>query len=354
MSIRVAPRVQFDTLLDCYAGACAKGGPEVVRQFRLAGHRVEFRYGSPDLDGALSPALAHAEEDPGNPPDLTVHLWESSRSGVRAPSLPWHREDLARITSRSERIPRLYFDSERYRFLSTHSRNLLAYDKHDRRAVFWIQDVDELMQYEQAAPMRMMLQWYFSEFNIQLIHAAAVGNQNGLVLLTGKSGSGKSTTSLLCLEAGLDFCSDDYCAVDCKEPAIVHCLYSSAKLSPESFSMVRQFNRDEAHYQPDTSPKGVLYLARLRPEKIIRQGHVRGVIACRVAPRNESILSSTSRASVLRALAPSTVFQGPVDRQKSLSAMAGLLRQCPAYQLELGRDTRQIPTLLAGLLNRPG
>ena len=47
-----------------------------------------------------------------------------------------------------------------------------------------------------------------------LLHAAAVGDADGVVLLVGNGGSGKSTTSVVCSQAGLGFLADDFCLLE--------------------------------------------------------------------------------------------------------------------------------------------
>ena len=44
----------------------------------------------------------------------------------------------------------------------------------------------------------------------QVVHAASVGTKDGAVLIVGKGGSGKSTSALACLNAGMYYLGDDY------------------------------------------------------------------------------------------------------------------------------------------------
>lgn len=332
----------------------AASGNEITRQFRFAGHVIEFRYACAALDEALTTAMLHAEVDRHRDPDLSIRLWESASSGVEAPPMPWGPDDRALISERSESIPRLYYDDGRHRFISTHRSNLLAYEPGARQSVFWLENVDCLMQWERAAPMRLLLQMYFADGDVELVHAAAVGHADGAVLLTGPSGSGKSTTSLLCLNSGFDFCSDDYCALDDAEPARVHSLYSSAKLLPESVGMINRFRPEQIQYDSRDSPKAVIYLARELPERVLRTAPVRAVVACGVSGGARSVLSPVGGGVVLRALAPSSLLQGPGDKQRSLSFMAALVRRCPTYTLELGLDLRRIPDLISSILETMG
>ena len=73
----------------------------------------------------------------------------------------------------------------------------------------------------------------------QLVHAAAVGTDEGALLITGRGGVGKSTTALACLEAGMQFLGDDYVVVGLDPEPQVYRLYGSAKLTSNSSSAFR-------------------------------------------------------------------------------------------------------------------
>ena len=70
-------------------------------------------------------------------------------------------------------------------------------------------------------------------YGFQLVHAGAVGTRDGGVLLVGKGGSGKSTTTFTCLDSGLAYVSDDYCIIENSSIPYTHSLYSTGKLNAE-------------------------------------------------------------------------------------------------------------------------
>src|SRR4029077_4802081 len=82
---------------------------------------------------------------------------------------------------------------------------------------------------EIAEPIRAILSWFMREHNRQLIHAAAVGNSDGGVLLIGRSGAGKSNTALCCLASDLQYAADDFCAVSVGSEPHVYSLYCTGK-----------------------------------------------------------------------------------------------------------------------------
>src|SRR5581483_7842647 len=102
--------------------------------------------------------------------------------------------------------------------------------RQQRRAIHWVPDAPSIPFYEQSAPFLQILHWWARENLHQMVHAAAVGTATGGVLIGGKSGSGKSTTTLACLKAGLRSTGDDYTLLRASHPPLVRNLYSTGKL----------------------------------------------------------------------------------------------------------------------------
>ena len=98
-----------------------------------------------------------------------------------------------------------------------HIYGTLLLDLARRIGLFWVRDQAELPYWTASAPFRTLLHWWMEANGCQLLHAAAVGHQDGALLITGKGGVGKSTTALTCLEAGMQLISDDYLVVKLRE-----------------------------------------------------------------------------------------------------------------------------------------
>ena len=79
------------------------------------------------------------------------------------------------------------------------------WDRHSRRALYWVRRASDLPFWEIASPFRILFHWWAQSWGGQVAHAAAVGVNGRGVLLAGKSGSGKSTAALACLRQGMDF-----------------------------------------------------------------------------------------------------------------------------------------------------
>ena len=109
---------------------------------------------------------------------------------------------------------------------------LCSYDPATRLALYWAQAAEHIPPWEIASPLRAILGWWALENDDLLVHGAAVGWAEDGLLLTAQGGSGKSTTALACLQAGLNYTGDDYVLLSGQAPDI-YSLYNTAKLYPQ-------------------------------------------------------------------------------------------------------------------------
>jgi hypothetical protein len=118
---------------------------------------------------------------------------------------------------------------------------------------------------------------------LQLVHAAAVGNSNGGVLIGGKGGSGKSTTALTCLESKLNYIGDDYTllGLDSGRP-VVHSLYNSAKLNSDHVQRFPTLLPKVSNPDRLADEKALLFVNEHYPAKVATQLPVRAVLLPRV------------------------------------------------------------------------
>jgi hypothetical protein len=119
--------------------------------------------------------------------------------------------------------------------------------------VYWHPDAHAVHVSERAGPFRTILGWWLGARGYALIHGAAVGTDDGAVLIASRGGAGKSTTALACVLNGLLYLGDDFCFVDAAvEPRVYSPLlpegYSATisrglRASPLSSSIQRTFPR---------------------------------------------------------------------------------------------------------------
>jgi hypothetical protein len=338
----------------------ADAGGLLERSYTIGGHRVRLRAAGAAMIDRLAPALTHLESEPGRA-DLTINLWDSATFGAPAPPLPdvgegphaagaffYFSDESVRAgfqlgTSGDPRVMSRYTDAP--------PPSLSVLDSERDEAWYWVGDAGRIPYWEEATPIRFLLDWWLRDRGVHQLHAGAVGTADGGVLLVGKSGSGKSTSTLACLQSDLLYAGDDYVAVGTGPKPYVHSLYSSGKVEPDHverlpFLLPAVSNQDQLDQE-----KAVVYVHEHWPLNITPGFPLLALLAPRVVPGlGESRTVEISRAAGLAALAPSTVFQLHTRGQQVLSSISRLLETTPCFELQLGSDIASIPQAVSSLL----
>jgi hypothetical protein len=329
-----------------YAAAADASGVAVDR-LAMAGTSVALRFASETLREGLAPAFAHLTGAPdGEPPGLTVNLWDSASTGAPPPSRPTVPDDHAPGALYHVHEPPL-----RAAYLPG-LETLSILDSEAAVAWHWVGDAARQPYWEKACPIRQILFWWLRSRGYLQVHGAAVGTPAGGVLVVGKAGSGKSTTALSSLGSDLLYAGDDYVAVTAEPEPRVQSLYSSGKLEPDHVHgllpnlLPLLSNADRLE-----SEKAVLYVHEHFPRQTTVGFPLAAVLVPRVcAGKRESAIVETSRAAAFAALAPSTIIQLHTADPSVFSALSMLIEQVPCYGLELGSDVTAIPGVIHDFL----
>jgi hypothetical protein len=222
-------------------------------------------------------------------------------------------------------------------------------DKERNLAVFWAPN-PRVPYWETGSPLRTILHWWLLNHGLQLVHAAAVGNSKGGVLIGGKGGSGKSTTALACLESNLSYVGDDYTLLGLDPGPVVYSLYNSAKLNNDHVQRFAALLPKIVNSDRLAEEKALLFVNEHYPSKVAPRLTVRAILLPRVTGLAETRLKRVSVAMALAALAPSTIFQLPRAGNEAFKFLATFARKLPCFSLELGTDLSSIPPVIEGLL----
>jgi hypothetical protein len=227
---------------------------------------------------------------------------------------------------------------------------LSVYDAGANRAWFWAPSVDALLSWDWASPIRSLLHWWLGRRGILQVHGGAVGLPDGGVLVVGRGGSGKSTTTLSALTPPLRYAGDDFVAVEPGPTPWIHSLYSTGKL--ETHHLARFPALEPAVVNPERLPreKAVVQVHRTQPERTIAGFPLRAVVVPRIVPDGATRLVPATPAAALAALAPSTIFQLHPPQRDALKTMAAIVSTTPCYSLELGGELERIPSVLTEFL----
>jgi hypothetical protein len=345
---------------DSFEAAVAAAGAVHQRDFTLAGVHVRLRSPNADMLAKLTRAFTHLSRGEGEP-ELVIDLWDSASGDTPSPPLPntsdeeapgaffYYSDDAVRAgfqlgTSGDARVLAVYPEAP--------TPALSALTTRGERGWYWVADAARIPYWEQATPMVYLLDWWLRGRGMQLLHAGAVGNQNGGVVLVGKSGSGKSTTTLSCLDADLGYAGDDYVAVSLGADPHVHGLYGSGKLMPNHVERLPFLVEALANREVLDVEKAVVYVHEQWPGHMSAGFPLRAVVAPRIMQGLvEARAIRTTAVAGFTALAPSTVFQMHTRGQDSLIRIRQLVERVPSYVLEIGSDMASIPRALRELID---
>jgi hypothetical protein len=321
-----------------FARAAAAAGGQVV-DLVVGGHPVRLCFAGPGMPARVLPALAHLRAPGPARPRLVVWLWDQASTGVAMAPPPWPIDTLGPDGTIPAAAPL-------FACYQLDTGLVQIVDAAAGAAVVWLPDAADLPRHEVAAPLRTVFAAAFERAGLCVTHAAAVGRtERGGVLLGGRGGSGKSTTALLGLLAGLDFAGDDYVLVD---PAAcrVHGLYATAKLAGSARVPALAAAFAET---PPPGEKRIAHLSEHAAERLSRGFPIRSVLLPRVGAATR--VMPISAAAALRGLAPSTIMQYNGTPAVTLAALRRLVAQVPCLALELGPDGAEIQDLLVRLVD---
>jgi hypothetical protein len=223
------------------------------------------------------------------------------------------------------------------------------FDHGTRLGLVWFADHARINWYERAEPLRPAIHWALTNERRCLLHAAAVGDARGAVLLTGSGGVGKTTTTLASINTGLDFVGDNFVLLSLEDEPTVYGLYGTAKLWPETVKRLPHVKSLVRTLDVARGEKIVLDVARHWPCQIATGLPIRAVVIPQITGSETARVVPCSPGEALLALAPTTVLHLPRETT-GLAAMAQLLRRVPTYRLELADDVMRGPLALSQLL----
>jgi len=185
------------------------------------------------------------------------------------------------------------------------------------------------------------------------VHAAGVGAADAGVLLAGKGGSGKSSTALRCLDAGMRYLGDDYCMFSVGAVPQAFSLYNTGKLNgTEDLQRLPRFAPMVVE-NPNAlaDEKLMMFLQPHFPEQMALSFPIVALLVPQVTGAAVTTITEISAGAALTALAPTTLLQRPGAAGAALSAMGELVRSVSCYELRLGAEGADAPDVIANLLD---
>ncbi len=337
----------------------ARAAGTVERHYRIAGANLRLRFAGGALVPILDPAIAHLAADATPSPDCTIELFDSASTGTPLPLLARSLVDLLRLRwwehLDNRREIKHYHGGHLRAAFHLGPDILSVLDSPKQRAVYWVNDARDLPYYERGYPITNLLNWWLRDRGLVVVHAAVVGNASGAVMLPGKGGSGKSTTTLACTAAGLAIVGDDYCAMH-PGTAIAHSLYNTVKLKAdadvERFSALETFMRHmERVGEGDDRQRSMVFLHPHFPGAMTPTLPVRAILVPQVSGLPETSIVRTAAGAALMALAPSTMLQLAGNERDAFRSLVELVRGIPTFRIAVGTRIDEIPAAIAHFLD---
>lgn len=345
----------FATLETTFERAVQSVGECAEKDFVLAGRLFRLRSAGSLFISKILPAITHLEIGPKSEkkPDLTINIWDNISTGTRLPLLL--RELIHSFAGcwAAHLGPRgdiLRFNTSRFSAAFHPGPNILSVYDHVRKlGLYWREEAASLPYFECGSPIRTLLHWWMTENDCQFVHAGAVGLPKSGVLLVGKGGSGKSTTTLACLRAGLGYAGDDYCLVSMDSYPVVHCVYNTIKLIG-SMDLARFPTLRHQFQTGQKGEKALSFLHQNYPDQIISSMPIQSILSLEISQQPDTHLEPISPSEALKALAPSTLAQLPGAGKAAMKILSQLVCQVPCFRLILGRQIEQIPQIISPLI----
>jgi hypothetical protein len=320
----------------------------ICLDYCVAGWHLRLSFAGSQLVPLITPALAHLRVPHTQTPDLTLCLWDSESTEIPMVQPPCDRNCF------TDRGDIWGFDSQRIKTAFHWIENSVnVLDREKRIGIFWVQTKKALPFWVYASPLRTLLHWWMEEKNCQLLHAAAVGTENGAILITGKGASGKSTTALTCLQAGFFYVADDYLIVRSDPHPTVYSLYCTAKLNFDNLAGFEGYRTLIRNPQNMEAEKAVIFLHPHLSQSIRPSMPIKAVFAPQITDQETSYIAPIPYWTIQRAMAFTTMSQLPGVGRHTHEFINRFCANLPFYQLFLGRRRDLIPKTITDFLISP-
>jgi hypothetical protein len=264
--------------------------------------------------------------------DLTIRIW----SGAKLPSLNWSL--IGTNGYRGYADPPFYF----HHFEEIGALSALDATRHI--AYYIIRDPSALPWWVSGSPLQVILHAWFREKGLQLTHSAAITNGKKAILLAGPGGSGKSTTVLACLQAGLNTLGEDYILLG---KDLAYSVYQTAKWHPHTRTLFPSYESRIVNRESADREKALIYYEDLFPSQIELSSPLHAVASLRVGTSAQ--LQPADLRTSLQSLLLSTAMQLPHSNPRTMHLMQKSLEPLAHFRLSLGPDLRENVALLRSL-----
>lgn len=332
----------------------ARTRPDLLREshYRFGNRPVRMRVVGRTLAQHLADAFAHLRTAAleGQTPQLTIDLWDEIESGIPLPTDS--AEEASDLTWRTgEGLLEAY---ARGRLLYYRQRaGATWFDRRSQHMVGWRASGEELGLSERSKPLPLLLSIWYYDRDLHIIHAGLIARKGEGVLVGGPSGTGKSTTSLVCLLNGFDYLGDDHIGLSAGANGLFtgHSLYNGARLSAQLLGELAPL---KSWAIPSNSPKDnkfLVLLSQILPSQIKTAATIRAIVMPNISHLENSRLRRATKREVMLRLAPTSFFTPFSSGASGFERLGQLVDRVPLYWLEMTERLDEIPPLMHQILD---
>ena len=342
----VAFRVLQDSFLEA-SDRCPSSLCETPYVF--AGQAARVRIIGHGLADRIHQPFAHLQIDDAalKLPHLTVELWDQRDTRV-----------LCRVGSMQEDClasnPILTASPDgRFVFKQTRHSSV-CFDRAEGRMVGCMSGAPLISLYERGRPLHGPLTLWHNDQDTPVIHAGLVSLNGHGVLFAGSSGSGKSTSSLVCVDAGFKYLSEDQTGLESSSNGsfLGHSLYNSAHVEANHLIRFPTLKPFAIKGRSPLENKFLILLSQVFPTRLEPVTEIKAVALPRVLQTEHSRIHRASKGETLKALAPSSLLVPRLSAgMQGFNRLVALVEKVPCFRLELGRKLNEIPCRVAELLD---
>jgi hypothetical protein len=287
-------------------------------KFQLNCNKKSY-FGSLIFDSFIECKNSNAE---GN---FAIHVWDSSFPDI-LPDFTWAEEYIFsnHVIPTEVTAP--------YRVLFDRGQGMISVlNLESGLGGIWMRDHSQLDPRCFVSPFRTIISWIADTFNAEIVHASGIDIEGKGILISGPSGSGKSSLSIYAAQNGFGILSDDAVLFD---NGILYPIYSRAKVETDnrfiSFEKLKTFELENS-----PSGKRILPLSEFG-ENFIHEVKMNSFVFPHISGRSSIRNLTVSEGSTyLMEHSLRELFGGLPSNSIRLALM---LKRYPKYAIELSGD----------------
>jgi len=307
---------------------------------------IKFNFANNTLVNTIMKPFAHIEIKTPSKYDFTVNIWDlQSTNTFLSYSLIVNDKYL-------QKDNHTYF----YNYKNSHMRFntsttiLTLIDFNSSQAYYCIDSLSIMPYFEKACPMKMFFHWFSEKNNMSFIHGAIISVNETGYLLTGKSGTGKSTLTLLSYFNNCQLLGDDYVIIDNNNPHLAFSVYNSIKLTKDIIKKYPYINNYIVNNNTKDE-KRILFANDIKNKHMLTSLYIKGILFLKNEAALYPHIDNITAIKALSILSASTMYQMPGVNKAYIKNISKLIKTLSIYEYTLSSSIDKNIEFLENFIN---